>query len=189
MKTISDKILNKTLVVSLLIMALAPLFSLTSCGGDDPDEPEIPISPDEPEIPVNPEDPGNTGNTDKSNYLTTLLNHVTWSWWDGIHDNGFFTFYETNKIYYLEAGKSSIGSFGEPNLNALGTFSINGNTLTATYDDVSVSGYLTSSEISKHFPGWRVGQSRTVRYTIKSLTDDELTLTDGTNTWNLEPFF
>lgn len=165
-------------------------LSLMSCGGNEPNE------SDEPEIPEYHLSPtigsGNSNNNQggtQSQHLKILLNHTTWSWNKSSYDNGFFSFYETNKIQFVSAGKSKKGSYGVPNLDARGTFSISGNTITATYGSVSVSTYLTSSEMSSHFPGWSVGSSRTVKYTIKSLTDDFLVITDGTTTWNLEPLF
>lgn len=135
---------------------------------------------------------GNSGNNqggNQSQHLKTLLNHKTWSWYKSSYDNGFFTFYDTNKIQFVNSGKSKMGSYGVPTLDARGTFTISGSTLTATYSSVSVDPSLTSSEMSTHFPGWSVGSTKTVRYTIKSLNDNGLTLTDSSKTWNLEPLF
>ncbi len=129
-----------------------------------------------------------TGDT-QSKYLKTLLNHKTWSWYKSSYDNGFFTFYDTNQIQFVNSGKSNVGSYGVPVLDARGRFTISGSTLTASYSSVSVDPSLTSSEMSKHFPGWSVGSAKTVRYTIKSLNDEALTITDGSKTWNLEPLF
>lgn len=138
---------------------------------------------------------GNSGNSNnnqgesQSNNLKILLNHRTWSWNRGTFDNGFFTFYDSNKIQFLTVGKSTVGSVGVPTLSAQGTFTVIGNTLTATYTDVSVDPSLTSVQMSSHFPGWSVGSTKTVRYTIKSIDDSGLTLTDGSQTWYLDPLF
>lgn len=135
---------------------------------------------------------GNSGNNqggNQSQYLKTLLNHKTWSWYMSSYDNGFFTFYDTNKIQFVNSGKSKMGSYGVPTLDARGTFTISGSTLTATYNSVSVDPSLTSSEMATHFPGWSVGSTKTVKYTIKSLNDNGLTLTDGSKVWNLEPLY
>ena len=179
---------------SLLVLFIMSGFTLTACGGDEPDMPD---KPGNTEYPNNPTDNNNSGENDQggdntgnnqSQYLQILLKHWNWSWDKGLYDSGFFTFYNQNKIQFLTVGKSQIGSYGIPNLNARGTFSISGSTLTATFNDISVDPSLSSQEMSKHFPGWVAGSSKTVKYTIKSLTDENLTLTDGSKTWYLTPF-
>ncbi|MCM1483059.1 MAG: hypothetical protein NC043_01910 [Muribaculaceae bacterium] len=134
-----------------------------------------------------------SGNSDdnegssQSQSQTILIKHKTWSWYKNSYDNGFFTFYDTNKIQFVNSGKSKMGSYGVPTLDARGTFTISGNTLSATYNSVSADPSLTSSEMSKHFPGWSIGKTKAVKYTIKSLDNNGLTLTDGSTTWSLEP--
>lgn len=173
-------------VLAVIVMCLGILFP--SCGHDDE-----PNNPYEQETSTN-SDTDNTDNTgssenngnssggsNQSSYQSILLKYVSWHW-----SGGHFTFYETNKIEFVTTGKDKIGSYGVPYLRARGTFTISGSTLTATYSSVDVYPSLTDSQMSRNFPGWSVGTSRTIVYTIKSISDSELILTDGSKTWTLE---
>lgn len=181
---------TKKLSMNFYLMAIVfmSLVAFTSCSGDDPIESEKPVYPTNPDTPSEDDDKSDQGDT-QPQYLKTLLNHKVWSWYKSTYDNGFFTFYDTNKIQFVNSGKSMIGSYGVPNLDARGTFTISGSTLTATYSDVSVDVSLTNSQMSTNFPGWSVGSTKTVKYTIKSLDDSGLILTDGSKTWILGPLF
>ncbi|MCM1452289.1 MAG: hypothetical protein NC102_08515 [Clostridium sp.] len=128
------------------------------------------------------------GSSDKtSETLSVLLEHRAWSWYKGGYDTGFFTFYDKNKTAFGKSGTSAVGSYGVPTLNAKGSFSLSGRMIIANYNDISIDPDVEAA--FKQFPGWTNGGSKTVYYTIKSISDSGLTLSDGTTTWYLEPFF
>lgn len=65
---------------------------------------------------------------------------------------------------------------GEDYVMASGTYSLSGNVLTVQYTNVSV--YVENG--GSYFKGFSNKQSRTVKYTISSLTNKVMTMKDGT---------
>lgn len=118
-------------------------------------------------------------------YKSILLSHKTWSWDKGQYNNGFFSFYGTNNVQFLQSGSSKIGSYGIPNLDARGTFNINGNKLECKYDAI----FIDPSEATNQFPNWKTGGYRQIIYTIEKLNDNELVLKEGSNKYTLKPLY
>lgn len=119
----------------------------------------------------------------ETDYKSILLKHKTWSWYNSQYDNGFFTFSGTRDVQFLQSGNKKVGSYGIPILDARGTFEISGNTLDCIYLDVMID----PTSASDQFPGWNIGHTRRIVYTIEKLTDDELILKEGTTKLILKP--
>lgn len=128
---------------------------------------------------------GGNGTQGEQDYKSMLIKHKTWTWDNGQYDNGFFTFYGTNNVQFLQSGSSKVGSYGIPNLDARGTFSINGNKLECTYVNISID----PSNASNQFPNWKIGSTRKITYSIDKLTDTELILKDGNIKYTLKPLY
>lgn len=85
--------------------------------------------------------------------------------WSGQKGKYYFRFTKDGTAVYFETSTRSYGSLGKISMRAVGSYSVNGSTVTCHFDDVSWD-YGTSST-ANWFPGWTCGQACTKKYKIE----------------------
>ncbi len=87
-------------------------------------------------------------------------------------------FYDSNKIKYMERSSKSLGSWGHVWLDASGTYSVSGKTITCNFN--SVYWQSGDSYAKDYFPGWTHNQPCTKKFIIENINVERMTLSiDG----------
>ena len=145
--------------IYLSMVLAAGLAGTASCSSDDDN--------DNLQPPVT-----NNDQSSQTNYAQLLPGH--WACED-VDDDAE----EMYNISFDSKGPKSVvleWVEGEDYVMASGTYSLSGNVLTVQYTNVSV--YVENG--GSYFKGFSNKQSRTVKYTISSLTNKVMTMKDGT---------
>lgn len=153
--------------MSMLFIASALCFGFTSCGDDDDDAPTPVEQPDNTDY--SKVIPGHWANTDvnENDYTVTLsINYK------GVGTICFYDLINTDDDQY--------------GVMAFGNYTLSGNKLTATYNDVQCK---DANWNSYTYHGFSDGKSKTLVYTIQSCDGKKLVMKDESGkTLNYEKY-
>lgn len=116
-------------------------------------------------------------NGENSTNYQEILESPTFGWKTS---NGTYiiSFSNSGSVFHIETSSKKLGSYGYINLDAQGTYSLSGKTITCTFTDVWWQSGNSSAK--DFFPGWSYGNTNIRIYTIESINVEIMVLTcDG----------
>lgn len=121
-------------------------------------------------------------NGENSNDYRSILENALFGWSDK-NNNLTISFYDSNKIMYIEKSSKPLGSWGYVYLEAKGTYSLSEKTIECTFTDVTWQGGNSSAK--DYFPGWTYMETCRKDFTILNLNVDRMTLSQDGKTYTL----